>query len=291
MAPLEPPMAATTPATVPPPASEALEVTVRSPTVKRVRPSDVWATRRIALIIGQRDIKAKYKQSALGPLWLLLAPLGMLVAITIAFSGVTKVNTGGVPYMLFALVGLVVWTYIQLSITVGAQAIVGNYSLVRRSATPRIAMVTGTLIGNIPPLAILLVASFVLAIILRGLPIQALIVPLLLIWQIFFVGCVTLLIASITVRFRDVIALLPLLIQAGLFVTPVGYDIEGAPKNIQLLLSLNPVSGIIDAWRWAMLDMPVDMTVIAISGVWTVVLAFVGWRVFAKLEVFFADVI
>jgi ABC-type polysaccharide/polyol phosphate export permease len=289
MATLDRPMAATTPAVTAAP--EAPPLTVHSPTAKRVRPSDVWATRRVAKIIGQRDIKAKYKQSALGPLWLLIAPMGMLFAITIAFSGVTDVNTGDVPYVLFALVGLVVWTYVQLSVTVGAQAIVGNYSLVRRSATPRIAMITGTLIGNLPPLGVLLAAAFVLGFILEGLPPQVVLVPLLLVWLIFFVGVLTLLIASITVRFRDVIALLPLLIQAGLFVTPVGYDIDGAPQNIQTLLSLNPASGLIEAWRWAMLDMAPDMTIIAISGVWTVVLAFVGWRVFAKLEVFFADVI
>src|SRR4051794_35141016 len=105
------------------------DVTVEEPQVyrpvkRRVRLSETWMSAGVARMIGLRDIKVKYKQAALGPLWLLIGPLGMLAAITIAFSGVTKVNTYGVPYVLFALVGLTVWTFIQLSAALGAQSIV-----------------------------------------------------------------------------------------------------------------------------------------------------------------------
>ena len=264
---------------------------VMRPVKRRVRVRDLWGTRKVARIIGLRDIKVKYKQAALGPLWLVIAPLGMLLAITIAFYGVTEVDTGDTPYILFALVGLVVWTYLQLSISVGAQAIVSNYTLVRRSAMPRIALVVGSLIGNLPPLGVMLGATLILAVVLEGLPVQALLLPALLVWLLVFVGSLTMLIAAVSVRFRDIIAVIPLIIQAGLFVTPVGYPIEGAPENIKLLLSLNPASGLIEAWRWAVLDMSADLAIIAIGAVWTVVLAAVGWHVFTRLEVFFADVI
>src|SRR5439155_19858288 len=119
------------------------------PTKHRIRVADLWATRRVAWMIGVRDMKAKYKQAALGPLWLLIAPLGMLASITIAFSGVTNVDTGDVPYLIFALVGLIVWTFIQLSSSMGAQSIVANGVLVRRSPLPRLALVTGSLLGNV----------------------------------------------------------------------------------------------------------------------------------------------
>src|SRR3954470_12528809 len=102
---------------------------VHAPVKHRVALSDLWRTFGVAKMIGLRDVKVKYKQAALGPLWLLVGPLGMLAAITIAFSGVTDVNTSGVPYVLFALVGLTVWTFIQLSASLAAQAIVGNASL------------------------------------------------------------------------------------------------------------------------------------------------------------------
>jgi ABC-2 type transport system permease protein/lipopolysaccharide transport system permease protein len=252
---------------------------------------DLWGSRRVARMIGQRDMKVKYKQAALGPLWLLIGPLGMLVAITIAFSGVTKVDTGDVPYVLFALVGLVVWNYLQVSLLVGAQAIAGNNTLVRRSSMPRVALVTGSLLGNLPPLIVTLGATLVLAVILVGLPIQALLIPVLIAWLLLLVGGLAMLMAAITTRFRDVLSVMPLIVQAGLFVTPVGYPIDGAPHNINLLLSLNPASGLIEAWRWAIVDISPDLTIIGIGLAWTVVLVSFGWYVFSRLEVTFADVV
>ena len=274
-----------------PPADPSPSLRVIRPVRRRVRLGELWRTRRVAQMIGQRDVKVKYKQAALGPLWLLIAPLGMLVAITIAFSGVTDVDTGGVPYVVFALVGLVVWNYLQLSLLVGAQAIVGNNTLVRRSGMPRLALVTGALLGNLPPLLVTLAATILLAAILHGLPVQVVLVPLLLVWLLVLVASLALLVSAVTTRFRDVMSVMPLLVQAGLFVTPVGYPIAGAPENIKLLLSLNPVSGLIEAWRWAVVDIAPDATVLAIGAVWTVVLMVAGWYVFTRLEVNFADVV
>lgn len=271
--------------------AETLQEHIIRPVKRRVKISELWTSREVARMIGQRDIKAKYKQAALGPLWLLIGPAGMLLAVTIAFSGVTNVSTGDVPYVLFALVGLFVWTYFQLSITVGAAAIVGNTSLVRRSTAPRLALVFGALLGNLPAAAVMLSASLALAAAYGLLTLKALMVPLLLAWLMLLVGAVALLISSVAVRFRDVVAVIPLIIQAGLFVSPVGYPIEGAPATIKMVLTLNPISGLIEAWRWSLLDLPVDTTIVAISGLWTVVLAIGGWWVFTRLEPHFSDVI
>jgi lipopolysaccharide transport system permease protein len=274
-----------------PTADSSPPLRVMRPVKRRLRVRDIWASRRVAWMIGQRDVKVKYKQAALGPLWLLIAPLGMLLAITIAFSGVTNVNTGSTPYILFALVGLVVWNYLQVSVLVGAQSIAGAYTLVRRSAMPRLALVVGSLIGNLPPLAVTLGATLIVAIAVQGLPLQALLLPVFLAWLITMVGSITILISAITVRFRDVLSVMPLIVQAGLFVTPVGYPIDGAPHNIKLLLSLNPASGLIDGFRWCLLGMTPDMTVVGIAIAWTFILAAAGWYVFTRMEVTFADVI
>lgn len=275
-------------------ASSAAEpqLNVYRPVKRRLRLSEVWTTRAIARMIAVRDLKVKYKQAALGPLWLLIAPLGMLAAVTIAFSGVTDVDTGGTPYVLFALVGLIVWTYVQLSLMLGALAIISNASLVRRSTVPRLALVSGTLLGNLPPALVMFAIALVGTLFSQGLPIQALLLPLLGLWLLAFTFGITLLAAGTAARFRDTVSLTPLIVQAGIFVTPVGYSIAGAPANIKLLLSINPVSGLIEAWRWAMLDIPNPETgVIAIAGVLTVVLFAVGWFVFSTLETEFADVV
>lgn len=257
---------------------------------RRVQFSDLWRTARIARIIGTRDIRAKYKQAALGPLWLVLAPAGMLVAIVVAFSSVTHVGTGGAPYLLFALTGLTVWTFIQLSATLAGQAIVGNASLVRRSPIPRVGLITGALLGNLPPVALMLAVTLVDAVATRGLPIQALLLPLLIVWVFVFALFFALMLAALAARFRDMVQLLPLVLQAGIFLTPVGYSLHGEPSHIRDILILNPASGLIEAWRWSLLNIPdPEWGAIAVAGAWTIVIAWVGWRIFARLEVRFAD--
>jgi len=266
------------------------QVRVIRPVKRRVRPSALWTTLSVARMLGLRDIKVKYKQAALGPVWLIIGPLGMLGAITIAFSGVTSVRTGGVPYLLFAIVGLTVWTFIQLSATLGLMAIVGNAALVRRSPIPRVALVTGSMLGNIPPVAIMFTIALVSTIAVRGLPLQAVLLPALVVWLFVFTLSVALILSSLAARFRDVISVMPLFIQAGIFVTPVGYSIQGSPKNIHTLLTINPVSGLIEIWRWAMFGSSnTDWTVIIVAGVWTALLSLVAWRIFVRQEVHFAD--
>src|SRR3954468_12257298 len=157
--------------------STSASLRVYRPVKRRLPLKEFWTSRGVARMIGLRDVKTKYKQAALGPLWLLIGPLGMLAAITVAFSGVTKVDTGGVPYLLFALTGLVVWTFIQLSASLGAQAIVTNSGLVRRSPMPRIALITGSLIGNLPPVAVMFALTLIGTVVDRGLPLQALLLP------------------------------------------------------------------------------------------------------------------
>jgi ABC-type polysaccharide/polyol phosphate export permease len=265
-------------------------VRIYRPVIRRVRLPDLWGTARIARIIGTRDIRAKYKQAALGPLWLVIAPLGMLVAIVVAFSSVTHVGTGGVPYLLFALTGLTVWTFIQLCATLAGQAIVGNASLVRRSPIPRAALVTGALLGNLPPVAIMLSVTLVDAVATRGLPLQALLLPVLICWLFGFTLFLALLLAALAARFRDIVQLLPLVLQAGIFLTPVGYSLHGEPSHIRDILILNPVSGLIEAWRWSLLNISdPEWAAVAVAAGWTVVIGVLGWRAFTRLEVHFAD--
>jgi lipopolysaccharide transport system permease protein len=126
----------------------------------------------------------------------------------------------------------------------------------------------------------------------RGLPLQALLLPLLLAWLVVLAWGAVVLLAALAARFRDVVAIVPLFVQAGIFVTPVGYPLEGAPANIHRVLELNPASGVIEAWRWSLLDTPnPSLTVIGIAVGWTIVLTSLAWYVFGRLEVRLADYI
>ena len=263
-----------------------LKVTV--PKRRRIRLSDLWTSRHVGFMLGLRDIKAKYKQSALGPLWLVLQPLGMLAAVSIAFSKVTTVNTGGVPYITFALVGLAVWTYVQMAITVAPQVLQANYQVVRRSPCPRLAFVTGTLVSVLPPLAVVLAASIVAAGISGTLSIQALAMPILVAWLLLMTFGFTLLVTALGGRFRDAVAMAPLVVQAGIFLTPVGYPLSAA-GNFAKVLAFNPASGIIESWRWSLLGSSPDMFAIIVGLVEMVVMIVMGWYVFGRMETRFAD--
>jgi homopolymeric O-antigen transport system permease protein len=264
---------------------------VLAPTRRRVRISEMWTSVPVTRQVAARDIKIKYKQAALGPLWLVIAPLGLLAAVTIAFNGVANVDTGGVPYVLFALVGLCVWTYLQLTLMTAPQALVLNAELVRHSNCPRIALVNATLLSNWPPLAVTLAATLFGIAVDGRLPVQALLLPFLVAWLVALAWGAVLLLATLAARFRDIVSIVPLIVQAGIFVTPVGYSLAGTPKHIHWLLSLNPATGLIEAWRWALLDMSPYVPAIWIAAGWTVVLGAFAWYVFGRLEIRLADFI
>ena len=261
---------------------------VAVPMKRRIRLSSLWTSRRVGWMMGLRDIKAKYKQSALGPLWLVLQPLGMLAAVSIAFSKVTTVDTGSVPYVVFALTGLAVWTYVQMTITVAPAALPSNFQVVRRSPCPRLAFVTGTLISVLPPLGVVLVASVIAAAVSGSLSIQALAMPILIAWLLVMTFGFTLLVTALGGRFRDAIALAPLIVQAGIFLTPVGYPLSAA-GSFAKVLAFNPASGMIEAWRWSLLGSSPDMFAIVVALVETVLMVIGGWYVFGRMETRFAD--
>src|SRR3954447_5831056 len=261
---------------------------VTLPAKRRIRLSDLWSSRHVGFMLGLRDIKAKYKQSALGPLWLVLQPLGMLAAVSIAFSKVTSVDTGSVPYITFALVGLAVWTYVQMAITVAPQVLQANYQVVRRSPCPRLAFVTGTLVSVLPPLGVVFTASVVAAAISGTLSVQALVMPVLVAWLLLMTFGFTLLVTAIGGRFRDAVAMAPLVVQAGIFLTPVGYPLSAA-GNFAKVLAFNPASGIIESWRWSLLGSTPDMFAVIVAIVETIVMVLLGWYVFGRMETRFAD--
>ncbi|HEY6638982.1 MAG TPA: ABC transporter permease [Solirubrobacterales bacterium] len=265
---------------------DRLRVTL--PARRRIRLADVWASLPVGWMLGRRDVKIKYKQSALGPLWLVLQPLGMLAALTLAFSKVTNVDTGDVPYVVFALVGLAVWTYVQMTITVAPQVLPSNWQVVRRSPCPRVAFVTGTLISVLPPLAVVLAASVAAAAISGSLGIEALAMPVLLVWLVLLMWGFTLLVTALGGRFRDAVALAPVVVQAGIFLTPVGYPLDAA-GSFAKVLAFNPASGVIEGWRWSLLGIAPDGFAIAVAVAETAVVTLLGWYVFGRMETRFSD--
>lgn len=265
------------------------DVNTYVPAKRRVPLRELWTSREVTRIIAQRDIKVKYKQSALGPLWLLFQPLGTLVAVTLAFSAVVGVDTGDVPYLLFALVGLTVWNFVQLAMSASTDVLVRNSVLVRRSVCPRTALIQAQLVSNLPPFVVLFVFMLLATIVSRGLPVQALLLPLLVVWLMVFCWGVVLIIGSLSARFRDAVSAIPLIAQFGIFLSPIGYPVSSADGIAAVVLALNPVTGIIEAWRWAVLGMDIEVGYVVVALLSTSLITLAGWRLFTRMEVRFAD--
>ena len=171
--------------------------------------------------LASRDLKARYKQSALGPAWVVFQPLALLAAFTIGFNGVAHVHTDGVPYVLFALAGLAVWTYFQAVTMVATGSIVNNYPLVRWTACPRLALPLATLVSNLPSLVIPGLAAVIVAGAAGYLWVGSLLLPFMCLWLLALVGVTAILLSAITVRARDVLSVVPFMLQVTLFLAPV----------------------------------------------------------------------
>jgi lipopolysaccharide transport system permease protein len=268
------------------------EVRTILPASKRVRVRDLSRSLPAAWVLAQRDFKILYKQSALGPLWLAIQPLGVLGAFTVVFSGVADIETGGVPYPLFALVGITVWTFVSACLATGTRCFTRSKRLIRLTNAPRPALAIAAVSSSLPQLAVPLVLTLIAVLAFgEGLGPELLALPLLALWLYALMLVVVLVLGALNVRFRDVTSFVPFLLQGGLFLSPIAYPLSEVPNGLDTILRLNPITGVVEAWRWSILGSPADGVAIAIAGAATLVIALASWVVFVRLEVRFADVI
>jgi lipopolysaccharide transport system permease protein len=243
-------------------------------------------------VLAFRDLKARYKQSLLGPIWILFQPVAMLGAFVVGFHGVAKVGTGRVPYAIFALAGVTLWSYFQAAMMAGTSSIIGNGALVRKTACPRFAFPIAAMVAVLPSFLVPLVATLVAASADGLVSARLLVAPVAVFWLFAMTAGLVAITSSVSVRYRDIASALPFLLQVGAFVVPVGYPASTLSPTLRVVFSLNPVTGVLEAWRWAVLGVGhVYVPAIYVSlGVGALVIA-LGWQVFGRFEVNMADVI
>jgi lipopolysaccharide transport system permease protein len=262
------------------------------PVKSRLRLRDIRHQAPVIRVLAARDLKARFKQSLLGPLWIVFQPLALLVAFAVGFKSVSSVNTGGIPYAVFALAGVSLWSYFQAAMTAGTPSIIGNGALVMKTACPRFAFPIASLVSCVPSFLIPFAASLIAAIVDGRASARLILIPLIAVWVFILAAGIIALSSAVAVRFRDVIQALPFILQLGAFLVPVGYPVSTLGQPLRFLISLNPLTGVMEAWRWAMLDAPhVYVPSVYLSLVGGAVLAVLGWRVFGRMEVKMADVI
>ena len=260
------------------------------PVRRRIRVRDVPGYFEVIRVLAIRDLRAKYKQSLLGAFWVLGQPLAFLAAVVIGFGSVVHHATPGIPYAVFALVGLSAWTYFLAASTMATASIVGNFHLVRRTQCPRLALPIAGLIANLPQLVITVSASVIFAVGYGVVSIRLVLLPVAIVWLLLLTGSVVLTTSSLAVRYRDIATGLPVAFQLGLFVSPIAYPLSVLSHTIRIVVSFNPITGMIEAWRWVIVTGPKPgLLPFVVTIVFTIAALVAGWRIFGRLEVTMAD--
>jgi lipopolysaccharide transport system permease protein len=253
---------------------------------------ELWANRELLYFLTWRDVKLRYKQTALGALWAVLQPLLMMVVFTILFGRLAHVPSDGLPYPVFAFAGLVPWQFFQNAVTQSGASLIGNTQLVTKIYFPRMA-IPGAAIGA--ALVDFAIASIILFAMMAWYGIApgagVAMYPVLVVMLALFAGAAGMWMAGMNVKYRDIKYVLPFAIQLWMFATPVIYPANFVPAAWRWILMLNPLTGIIGGFRSALLNTQFDWPAIAISAVLTVAgAAYAAWS-FRRMESGFADVI
>jgi lipopolysaccharide transport system permease protein len=252
---------------------------------------EAWERRELLWFLTVRDVKVRYAQTLLGATWTLLQPLILMLVFTIAFQKIANVDTGSVPYPVFALAGLIFWTYFSRSVTQGADSLVSNTQLVTKTSSPRLLLTLSSISGGLLDFALGLGFFFVFAAFYGELPGWELVfLPLIVLFGIAVALGPVLLFASLNAQYRDVRFIIPILIQTWLFLSPIAYPMDKLGEPWATLSALNPVVGVVDGFRWSLLSTPPPgaWEVAACVGVTAILLA-VAALYFGRTERLIAD--
>jgi lipopolysaccharide transport system permease protein len=253
---------------------------------------ELWRFRELVYFLALRDVKVRYKQTALGVAWVLLQPLLAMGIFSIVF-GSRGLTTGGVPYSLFVVSGLVPWFYFSNATSGASGSIVSNTQLISKVYFPRLAIPLAAIAANLVDLSIGLLLELVLLVVF-GVPLglQLLAIPVLVALIILTALGVSVWLSALDVQYRDVRYAVPFFMQVWLFASPVIYSAADVPERWRPVLALNPMTGVIEGFRWALLGVG-DPPLAALGGsvATVVVLVSSGLLYFRRMERTFADVI
>jgi lipopolysaccharide transport system permease protein len=245
---------------------------------------ELWRQRELVWIFTKRQIFVRYQQMALGIFWIILEPLAYLTMMTVVFGMLLRVNTGSYPYAVFAFAGIMPWLLFSKATTAAANSLADNMGLISKVYFQRLLLPVAGIVREFFDSAVVFVILVLLAWIFGFPPTtKLLLAPVVLIYASAAALAVGLWLASIMVPFRDLRPLLGLVLQAGMYATPVLYPPDLVPQALLPYYQLNPMYWTIELFRWLLLDRPVTYTASFAYSIGAVVIAFVtGLIVFAK---------
>jgi lipopolysaccharide transport system permease protein len=253
---------------------------------------ELWQHRELAGFLALRELKARYKQAVLGAGWAVVQPLAGVVVFTIVFRRFAKVPSDGIPYPVFALAGLTVWSYASGSVTKATQILVSNAPLVTKVYFPRLLAPVAAVLPGLLDLLLSLVVLAVFLVAYAVHPTWALAtLPLWLLLLVVTVLGIGLWLGTLNVSYRDINQAITLLVQLWMFITPVAYPSSVVPARWRALYFANPMAGIVEGSRWALVGTPLAGNDVFISIAAAILLLVGGIAYFEHAERRFADVI
>ena len=253
---------------------------------------DLWEYRDMLLYLVLRDIKARYTQSVLGIGWAVLQPLFLMIVFTVIFGKLVKINTNGMDYAVFSYTALVPWAYFSNSLMLSTGSLIQNSNLLSKVFFPRIVLPMSTVLSTLVDFFIAFILVIVLMIWYQVTPtLWVLFLPVLLLLMVVLSVSLGSLFTALAIQYRDVRHGISFLVQGMMYASPVVYPVSIIPDKYRLIYGLNPMAGVIEGFRAALLGAtPMPWDLIIVGTIVTLVLAVIGLTYFKFTERIFADV-
>jgi lipopolysaccharide transport system permease protein len=254
---------------------------------------ELWIYRDLFLALAVRDVKVRYKQTALGVVWVVLQPLLAAGIMSLVFGSVAKLPSDGVPYFLFAFTGMVAWQAFNGTLSKATACIVGNSQLVSKVYFPRLILPLSTVLSTLVDLAVSFAVLIVLMTVYGIAPQPSLLaLPVILALLIMFAVGLGLYASAVLVTYRDLQYVIPYFLQLLMYASPVAFALSAVPENLRVFFVLNPITGLLETFRWTILGKGSPNWVsLGYSTLVVLIVCIVGAVQFKRMERTFADVI
>jgi lipopolysaccharide transport system permease protein len=255
--------------------------------------AELWEYRELVYFFTWRDIKVRYKQTVLGALWAIIQPLFTMLIFTLFFGRLAKVPSDGIPYPIFSYTALVPWTFFATGLTQASNTLIQNSNMLKKIYFPRMAMPLGTVVAGCLDFCLAFVVLLGMMAFYGIAPTWKIVwLPFLFLLALMTCLGVSLWLSAMNVHFRDVRHTIPFITQFWMFATPIAYPSSLLPEPWRTVYGINPMVGVVEGFRWALLDAPTAPgPMVAVSSVVALGLLVGGAFYFRRLERKFADVV
>jgi len=274
--------------------NDTLEIIIEAKRTEKNYWRDIFHYYQLFFFLAWKEFLIRYKQTVMGVSWSVVRPILTMIVFTFIFGNIAKLPSSGVPYPILVYCGLLPWQFFAEALSQSSNSLVGNSNLISKVYFPRVIIPASSIMVTMIDFAISFAILIVLMIIFGFVPsINILFLPVLLLQTIYTSYSIGIFLAALNVRYRDIRYIVPFIVQFGLYISPVGFSAKLIPEKWALLYACNPMVGIIDGFRWALIggEYKLNIKHILISIVISTIILLVAIKYFRKTEKTFADII